>query len=84
MLGAWGSSSVWQSAAFAMRRPGVRSPSAPPIIFNDLQPPPRVAVFVPSGQYVEFVDIFSGAESSATALATRGNLCGFDGYTLFR
>ena len=27
----WGSSSVWQSAAFAMRRPGVRSPSAPPI-----------------------------------------------------
>jgi hypothetical protein len=26
----WGSSSVWQSAAFAMRRSGVRSPSAPP------------------------------------------------------
>ncbi len=28
---AWGSSSVWQSAAFAMRRSGVRSPSAPPL-----------------------------------------------------
>ncbi len=31
MHSAWGSSSVWQSAAFAMRRSGVRSPSAPPV-----------------------------------------------------
>src|SRR5882672_3770524 len=29
-----------------MRRPGVRAPSAPPFIFNHLQPPATVAVLV--------------------------------------
>src|SRR5262245_33841855 len=41
----WGSSSVWQSAAFAMRRPGVRSPSAPPIESGTYGEAP-LAVFV--------------------------------------
>src|SRR5215207_9336029 len=44
---AWGSSSVWQSAAFAMRRSGVRSPSAPPKRFNHIQPAARLAFPLP-------------------------------------
>ena len=46
---AWGSSSVWQSAAFAMRRSGVRSPSAPPLV-SIIYSQRRRWLFWPTGQ----------------------------------